>query len=269
MSSVQQDNKLKNSITYSCYFNKSREGEQFVPEHVFSYQISGMLTLYDGNKEYTFFEGDFRFIKRNNLLKFNKQPPKDGEFKSISVYLDQETLRKISVEYNYSANNIHEGDAVIGLEPQQLFTSYLESLKPYDQFNGADNHDLQALKLKEAVLILLKTNPSLKDILFDFSAPGKIDLEAFMNKNYHFNVTLNRFAYLTGRSLATFKRDFEKIFRTSPSRWLLQRRLKEAYYQIKEKGKKPSEVYLEVGFEDLSHFSFAFKNAFGQAPTKV
>jgi len=38
---------------------------------------------------------------------------------------------------------------------------------------------------------------------------------------------------------------------------------------IKEKGSKPSDVYLEVGFEDLSHFSYAFKNAFGVAPSKI
>jgi len=109
----------------------------------------------------------------------------------------------------------------------------------------------------------------MKDILFDFSEPGKIDLEAFMNKNFHFNVELNRFAYLTGRSLATFKRDFEKIFHMSPSRWLLQRRLREAHYMIKEKGKAASDVYLELGFEDLSHFSFAFKKAYGVAPSRV
>jgi AraC-like DNA-binding protein len=36
---------------------------------------------------------------------------------------------------------------------------------------------------------------------------------------------------------------------------------------IKEKGEKPSDVYLEVGFEDLSHFSCAFKKEFGTAPS--
>ncbi|WP_420152907.1 helix-turn-helix domain-containing protein, partial [Siphonobacter sp.] len=75
--------------------------------------------------------------------------------------------------------------------------------------------------------------------------------------------------YLSGRSLATFKRDFEKIFHLSPHRWLLNKRLQDAYFLIKEKGRKPSEVYLEVGFEDLSHFSFAFKKAFGQPPSLV
>lgn len=90
-----------------------------------------------------------------------------------------------------------------------------------------------------------------------------------MNKNFHFNVQLKRFAYLIGRSLATFMRDFEKIFHVSPSRWLLQKRLGEAYYQIKEQGKPASEVYLELGFEDLSHFSYAFKKQYGTPPSGI
>lgn len=130
-------------------------------------------------------------------------------------------------------------------------------------------HDNNVLLLDFGVLILLKVNPTLKNVLFDFSEPGKIDLEAFMLQNFHFNVAMKRFAYLTGRSLATFKRDFEKIFHASPSRWLQQKRLQEAYYLIKEKGRKTSDVYLEVGFEDLSHFSFAFKKAYGVAPSAV
>jgi len=82
-------------------------------------------------------------------------------------------------------------------------------------------------------------------------------------------VGMNRFAYLTGRSLATFKRDFDKIFHISPNRWLQQRRLQEAFYLIKEKGRKPSDVYIEVGFENLSHFSYSFKQNFGVTPSGV
>jgi AraC-like DNA-binding protein len=40
-------------------------------------------------------------------------------------------------------------------------------------------------------------------------------------------------------------------------------------YQIAEDGKKPVDVYLEVGFEDLSYFSFGFMKHFGYMPTKI
>ena len=53
------------------------------------------------------------------------------------------------------------------------------------------------------------------------------------------------------------------------SEWLKKKRLDEAYFQISKQHLKPSEVYLEVGFEDLSHFSFAFKKEFGRSPSEV
>jgi hypothetical protein len=46
--------------------------------------------------------------------------------------------------------------------------------------------------------------------LFDFQEPHKIDLEAFMNNNYKYNVTLSTFAKLTGRSLSTSKEISQK-----------------------------------------------------------
>jgi len=268
MTDLKEINRLP-KIVYSCYFTRTREGEQFVPEHVFSYQISGTLAINDGHQEYTFNEGDFRFSRRNHLIKFVKQPPVNGEFKTLSIYLDQETLRKFSLEYGYEAGPHQVDNSILELKPNALYKSYMDSLLPYLQAGQSINENLQTLKLNEAILILLQANPDLKDILFDFSEPGKLDLEGFMNKNFHFNVELKRFAYLTGRSLATFKRDFEKIFHTTPSRWLQQRRLQEAHYLIKEKGKAPSDVYLELGFEDLSHFSFAFKKTYGLAPSKI
>jgi len=249
-------------ILYSCYYARSREGENFIPDHVFSYQVSGSLFINDGSNDYVFNEGDFRLSRRNNLAKFIKQPPPGGEFKSLSVTLDQETLRNFSMEYGYKANKKEEGGSIINLEPLALYKSYMDSLLPY-LTESKENENIWSLKVKEALLILLQTKPALKNILFDFAEPGKIDLEAFMQKNFHFNVEMKRFAYLTGRSLATFKRDFEKIFHLSPNRWLQQRRLKEAHYLIKEKGRKPSDVYLEVGFENFSHFSYSFKQFYG------
>jgi AraC-like DNA-binding protein len=262
--SINQENKAK--ILYSCYFTRSQEGEQFIPEHVFSYQVAGTLTVNDGKKSYIYHQGDFHFGRRDQLAKYIKQPPENGEFKSLSIYLD--TLRAVSKELNLKAvKKSTTEDAVIVLKNHPLYKSFMDSLLIYLQLPEGEQSALMDLKVREAVQLLLKVNPEITDILFDFTEPGKIDLEAFMLKNFHFNVQLKRFAYLTGRSLSTFKRDFEKIFHTTPSRWLIQQRLQEAYYQIREKGKAPSDVYIEVGFEDLSHFSFAFKKKYGAAPS--
>ena len=178
-------------------------------------------------------------------------------------------MKEISLEYNYTIEKNTADLPIVTLPNHPAYLSFMESLVAYFAMNQQDDEKLFRLKIKEAVHLLLKINPELRNILFDFNEPGKIDLEAFMNRNFHFNVQLKRFAYLTGRSLATFKRDFQKVFQESPSHWLQQRRLQEAYYLIKEKAKAPSDVYLEVAFEDLSHFSFAFKKQYGTAPSKI
>lgn len=257
------------SILYSCYVSRNREGEQFVPEHVFGLQQEGTLTLEEATGKVVCEPGQFRLVRKNHLVKFIKQPPPQGAFRSISLYFDQPTLLAFSQEYGYAASGRQEGSAIIALKPHPLYKSFMESLLVYETWPVQEQQAVMALKLREALLLLLRVDPGLKEVLFDFSEPGKIDLEAFMLQNYHFNVEMKRFAYLTGRSLATFKRDFEKIFHQSPSRWLQQKRLQEAHYLIKEKGAAPSDVYLDVGFQDLSHFSFAFKKMYGVAPSRV
>lgn len=256
-------------ILYSCYSHTNREGEQFIAQHIFGYIMSGSSELYLNGKNYIFEEGSFRFLKKNQLAKFAKHPAKGGDFKTISIAIDTETLQSLSAEYNLQLAKPYQGEGALHLKPSELFRNYIESIKPFLDETGISNKALVALKVKEAVMILLQTNPELKDALFDFSEPGKIDLEAYMNENYKFNVDISRFAYLTGRSLATFKRDFEKIFNTSPNRWLQQKRLDDAYFLLKEKGWKTSDVYMEVGFKDFSHFSFAFKKTFGMSPSKL
>ena len=90
-----------------------------------------------------------------------------------------------------------------------------------------------------------------------------------MNRNYKSNASIEWFAYLTGRSLSAFKRDFKDVFNDSPNHWLVHMRLTEAYFLIEKKNKKPSEIYLDLGFKDLSHFSYAFKKQFGYSPKQL
>ncbi len=263
-----KDRKLP--VQYSCYFTRSREGEQFVPEHAIAYVVSGRSMMNDGKRTKIFEEGDLYFARRNHLVKYMKQPPEGGEFRSINIYFPQEFLRNFSLEHGYRSERHVTTSAYEQLPSGGVLAKYMDSLRSYEHVLQRDSTgELMAVKQKEAILLLLDFKPEMKDILFDFSEPGKIDLEAFMQQNYHFNVDLKRFAYLTGRSLSTFKRDFETIFHLTPSRWLLQRRLEQAYFLIKEKKRAATDVYLDLGFEDLSHFSYAFKKQYGVAPSLV
>ena len=84
-----------------------------------------------------------------------------------------------------------------------------------------------------------------------------------------YEFTLDELAHYTGRSLATFKRDFKKISELTPEKWLIKKRLEKAYELMKTGRKKVVDVYAEVGFRNPSHFSTAFKKEFGVAPTAV
>ena len=90
-----------------------------------------------------------------------------------------------------------------------------------------------------------------------------------MMKNYQFNAPIRNFAKLTGRSLAGFKRDFLKVFNAPPAKWLREKRLSEAFYLIKQKKKKAADVYLDLGFENLSHFYTCFKKKYGITPAEL
>ena len=255
-------------LFYSCYSAASRVQEQFVHDHALTFILEGSIDFYLGNRHVTYHQGDIVLVRRNQLAKATKIPSGGGVFKSISLHLYQDLLRKFSLEDGLQSSGPWQGESIVQLKPDAFARSFVDSLTPYMSMEeGTCDNSLVQLKAKEAVLLILRLAPAMKDLLFDFSEPGKIDLEEFMSQNYTFNVEMKRFAYLTGRSLATFKRDFGKIFHTSPGKWLQQKRLAQAYYLIKEKKRKPSDVYLEVGFEDLSHFSFAFKKEFGKAPS--
>lgn len=255
-------------INYSCYFTVFREGEQFVSYNALSMVISGEMELNDGVYRKVFRSGDVYLVRKNQLLKFLKKPGEEAGFKSLSIRFDDNLLKQMSAEENFVLQEKAKTPAFINLSEVSYLKYFMESLLQYQDLLENKSPELALVKQKEALLLLFGHDIVFKNILYDNSDPYKVNLEEFMSKNYHFNVKLDRFAYLTGRSLATFKRDFEKTFGITPGKWLLQRRLQEARYLL-EKGKKASDIYLDLGFEDLSHFSFTFKKQFGLSPSMI
>jgi len=95
------------------------------------------------------------------------------------------------------------------------------------------------------------------------------ELLQLMEANFTQNLTLDEFAQLAGRSLASFKRDFKKVYNTTPHQWILTKRLDYAKQLLEVGLMKVSDICYHAGFESVAHFSKAFKHRYGISPSSV
>lgn len=247
--------------------------EQFIPDHVFLYVTKGTIYGYDGSHTYTLQEGDYCVVRKNRLAKYNSE--KGTAFHRVFFCFDEAFIRSFQEKYKLKAGSLKTADSLttndtfIKIRDNDMVPAFIQSLRPYTDANGRLLPAFEDVKYEELMILLLQVQPELAGLFFDYAPPQKINLEEFMQRNYKFNVNIARFAYLTGRSLSAFKRDFKAIFHQSPNQWLIQRRLQEAYVLIEQGNKKASEIYIGLGFEDLSHFSLSFKKLFGIRPTEL
>lgn len=255
-------------IKLSCYEDKLFKTEVVFDHHMLVWFISGETKIIQADQNYLFKAGDIFFIPRNQLATIINYP-KDGlPHKSVVMHLSIDRLREFYANLNVKTK-VSSTQKIRCFNKHPLLESCLASLIPYFDVQEPFPENIASLKITEAISILITIDKDIDSILANFEGPHKIDLAGFMEKNFMFNMPLEKFGYLTGRSLTTFKRDFHKIYNITPQRWLTQKRLELAHYQLTEKNRKPAEVYLETGFENLSHFSYAFKKQFGLTPTEL
>jgi AraC-like DNA-binding protein len=258
------------TFLFSYVTVRQRATEQVVPDHAICCVVAGELRFQLPAKTLCIKPGNIFFIRRNQLAKAVKIPPAEGrEFKAITLFLLQPLLRYYAASSNIDVGPHQPADELVDLSGDVFWQGYFASLSPYFDLPQHFTSAVAQLKTEEAIELLLRSTPQLQQVLFDFSEPGKIDLEAFMLQHYTYHVSLGQFARLTGRSLATFKRDFRKVFAMPPEQWLRHRRLAQAHYLIAQQQQAPATVYLEVGFENLSHFSAAFKQEFGYTASSL
>ncbi|MEO6684444.1 MAG: AraC family transcriptional regulator [Dyadobacter sp.] len=259
---------MKFNNIQSCHLGPEISPEQFIPEHFFLYLLKGSMKAFDGQKHYDMVPGDYCIARKNHLIRYTKYK-EEGEFEKIIITLDEPFLKRFLERHPVETRPATQKDTFLFIEENRWMKNYIQSLEPYYTGDLQLEESFADIKREELLIILLKSEPELANVFFYFGMPSKIELEAYMNLNFRFNISLERFAFLTGRSLSSFKRDFQKTFGTNPGNWLKKKRLEDAYFRIAQQKQKPGDVYLEVGFEDFSHFSFAFKKEFGEAPSKI
>jgi len=258
---------ITDDIKLSCYEDKFFKSDIIFEHHMLIWFISGETKIVQADGTYVFKEGDTFLIPRNQLATIVNYPKGRLPHKTVVMHLTTDWLRNF-----YSKLDVSPKPSSVAkirhYNNHPLLNSCLNSLTPYFYMDQLPEN-IADLKITEAVSILRSIDKDIDNTLANFEEPGKINLADYMERNYMFNLPIEQFGYLTGRSLTTFKRDFKKTFDTTPQKWLTQKRLELAHYQFVEKKMKPVDVCYEVGFENLSHFSFAFKKQFGYAPTEL
>ena len=256
-------------IVFTCNEATHHNSEMIAEEHSIVRVLSGELKVIQSDKTYVFAAGDTHLFPRNRLATLIKSE-KDGiPYKAIIVKLTKAVLREFYEHKKIEVIPGFKSDEIFPLPGNLLLDSFFDSMLPYFDLDYKLPQELSTLKIQEAITILRSIHKDIDNILSDFSEPHKINLTEFMERNYMFNMSIEKFSYLTGRSLTTFKRDFKKAFNTTPQKWMTKKRLELARYQLTEKRRRPIDVFYEVGFENLSHFSYAFKKHFGQSPTEL
>lgn len=161
---------------------------------------------------------------------------------------------------------------VIPLNSTEILKAFFVSMYAYFSSTSEPDQALLELKFRELILNIAGNPLNLEAISYFCSLmhePQSVSMERVMNDNYCFNLKLEQYAILCSRSLSAFKRDFQKQFGSTPGKWLLEKRLQHAMFLLANKNKTVSEAAFESGFENLSHFSRAFKDRFGTSPAAV
>ena len=261
-----------NNVFFSFYYDDTHGCIHRSREFAMNYVYSGEMLLDNGKEQIHVGKGECVFIPRDHHITMYKRTFKGERYCGIFLMFTRNFLKEMYTkfeQYKMPANTPKFNNEVIKLPKTAEITSLFASMTPYFNLEVKPQDDLMQLKLQEGLLALLHIDKRFVPTLFDFNEPWKIDILDFMNQNYMYEFSMEDLAHYTGRSLATFKRDFKKVSDLTPGKWLIRKRLEVAYSLIKEGGKTITDIYTEVGFKNQSHFSTAFKRQYGMSPTAI
>lgn len=212
--------------------------------------------------------GDFVLVKSGACI---VEQFFDSDFCLLIFFISDQFVRKTMAEFSFMPAQDTTSDyskPILPIALNERLLGFIQSMAPYFSHFSSTDKPIIFLKFKELLLNLISSdeNNLVSSFLRNIGQRTKPSLEEIMESNFCYNFTLEEFARLCCRSASTFKRDFKAIYKTTLSRWLRERRLNYAKILLSYPGKTITDVQLESGFENLSHFSKVFKETFGTSP---
>lgn len=259
------------NVVESCAHNVAEErGTMFLKDHMLLFVLQGTNCITHGKQTYTVHKNEMVLLKKNISISYDKTGSADtGEmYDSIMFFLKDEFLSDFMKTTGIKTIKT-EGLAHVNVKPvQEPLLSFLTSIKGHFNAPNGVNKGLIRIKIMELLYDLAQVDHELLLQLIQLKKQVLTDISAVIEENYMNPLKLEELAYLSGRSLASFKRDFNAIYKTSPALFIKEKRLIKAQELLITTNWPVNEVCYEVGFESISHFSRAFKLFSGMTPVE-
>ena len=253
-------------LEYKCVADQSAV-KVWSKYNYFLFVVRGKKMWQSSRAKYCVREGEAIFVKKGaNII---HQFFEEG-FCSLMIFVPDDFISNVIKESAASIPKckVENTDSVIYLYLDEVLSAYFPSVLSYFVKEEPPPGNLLEIKFKELILDLLLSPPN-KSLCSYFNSlcdKSKSSIREVMESNFIYNMKLEEFAYLSGRSITSFKKDFINTFNCTPGKWLLKRRLEHAKYLLEVTDKNINELVFETGFENASHFIRVFRQAYGLAP---
>lgn len=245
-----------------------RKEQFYLERNLIVYVISGRRIFHKDGKTWDLKEGVCVFVKKGTHI----SEKKEGEGWCVMAFFIPDNFLKDLINDNLQRlplTNLGEAgvDHVLPLDVNDLSKSFFISMLSYFSQSPPPPENLLELKFKELILSLLfNNNKRFLSYLHNLRNDKHPSIDDIMQNNYTYNLTLAEYAALACMSVPTFNREFKKIFRDTPAKWVMRKRLQLASELLENTTLSIGEISFECGFENQTHFSRVFKTNMGVPP---
>ncbi len=185
-------------------------------------------------------------------------------------FFSEKKLTDFLSKYTNNIKPYKEDVPYFVIENDDYIASFINSLSSNTFTDHSFSNALLSLKFEEIMLyILTKYDTKFEFYLHSLISKEISPFKKVVESNVNSNLKVEEIAFLCNMSLSTFKRHFTNEYNKPPGKWLQDKRLQKAKELLQGGNLKPSDIYLDIGYNNLSNFSTAFKNKFGISPTDI
>ncbi|MEM6526072.1 MAG: AraC family transcriptional regulator [Bacteroidota bacterium] len=235
--------------------------------NTFSFLLEGNKEVFSNVESTAISNAEFLLMRAGKCLMTEKFTGTNNSYRSILFFFSNEAVFQFSRKHAITLSKTSQRKAVQAIPFDHYLRSFVHSLIHLNALSTEAKHKVLQVKFEELMLYLTGTIGSdfLESLMTDIN-DYDFHFQEVVEHNKLNKLTLNELAFLANMSLSTFKRKFEGQFHTSPSKWFQERRLEYAAILLKNERKRPSDIYLEIGYDSLTNFIQAFKAKFGCTP---